>query len=125
MNDIKNEEEDPIDIEEDDLYYNRARTMAPRALPRPMWEKATSCYTCRQTFGPALHRHHCRRKTLRDGTYGACHYQHHGDRKLHIKAKAGCLQNLISLSLIARNKQLSNGAPLMHLHHDAHAESVW
>mmetsp|Transcript_23987 Transcript_23987/g.51859 ORF Transcript_23987/g.51859 Transcript_23987/m.51859 type:complete len:1409 (+) Transcript_23987:314-4540(+) len=41
--------------------YDQARTLAPRPLPRPQWEKAPSCYTCRQLFGPTLHRHHCRR----------------------------------------------------------------
>jgi hypothetical protein len=59
--DDKPDEDPSFDIEEDESYYDRARTMAPRPLPRPMFEKATSCYTCRRTFGPALHRHHCRR----------------------------------------------------------------
>ena len=41
--------------------YERARTLAPRPLPRPEWEHALSCYSCQRAFGPALHRHHCRR----------------------------------------------------------------
>lgn len=41
--------------------YERARTLAPRPLPMPEWEHATSCYICQKSFGPTLHRHHCRR----------------------------------------------------------------
>ena len=45
----------------DECCYDNARTMAPRPLPRPQWENASSCYTCRKSFGHTLHRHHCRR----------------------------------------------------------------
>lgn len=58
------ESEDDDDEEMDNLDlgdYERARTLAPRPLPRPEWEHATSCYLCRRMFGPTLHRHHCRR----------------------------------------------------------------
>ena len=41
--------------------YERARTLAPRPLPRPQFENASSCYICQKIFGPTLHRHHCRR----------------------------------------------------------------
>lgn len=41
--------------------YERARTLAPRPLPKPEWEHASSCYICQKKFGPTLHRHHCRR----------------------------------------------------------------
>lgn len=41
--------------------YQHARTLAPRPLPRPQWEKAPTCYACDRPFGPTLHRHHCRR----------------------------------------------------------------
>jgi len=58
------ESEDDDDEEMDNLDlgdYERARTLAPRPLPRPEWEHANSCYLCRGMFGPTLHRHHCRR----------------------------------------------------------------
>ena len=48
---------DHIDVEE----YERARTLAPRPLPQPEWELASSCYSCNRSFNAALHRHHCRR----------------------------------------------------------------
>ena len=41
--------------------YELARTLAPRPLPRPEWEQASTCYICQKTFGHTLHRHHCRR----------------------------------------------------------------
>ena len=47
--------------DDDELLFNVACTMAPRPLPKPQWEHATSCYACRRNFGPTLHRHHCRR----------------------------------------------------------------
>lgn len=50
-------DDDGIDTGE----YERARTLAPRPLPRPEWEHAISCYVCQRGFGPTLHRHHCRR----------------------------------------------------------------
>ena len=62
VDDKESEEEEDHDttiIDED--IYNQARTLAPRPLPKPQWENATSCYTCHRTFNPTLHRHHCRR----------------------------------------------------------------
>lgn len=50
-------EYDEIDAGE----YERARTLAPRPLPQPEWELASSCYSCNRSFNATLHRHHCRR----------------------------------------------------------------
>jgi hypothetical protein len=44
----------------DDHEFDQARTLVPQPLSRPPWENASSCYTCRQDFGPTLLRHHCR-----------------------------------------------------------------
>lgn len=58
---------DGDEVEDGDLNhvsigeYDRARTLAPRPLPRPEWELASSCYSCNRSFNPTLHRHHCRR----------------------------------------------------------------
>lgn len=54
---VEDDELDHVDVGE----YERARTLAPRPLPRPEWEMASSCYFCNRSFNPALHRHHCRR----------------------------------------------------------------
>ena len=45
----------------DEGEYERARTLAPRPLPKPQWEMAPSCYSCNRPFSATLHRHHCRR----------------------------------------------------------------
>jgi hypothetical protein len=59
---IVSEDDDEEEFNQvDACEYERARTLAPRPLPRPEWEHATSCYICHRTFGPTLHRHHCRR----------------------------------------------------------------
>ena len=55
------DEEERLMDQLDTGEYERARTLAPRPLPRPEWEHATSCYMCQRSFGPTLHRHHCRR----------------------------------------------------------------
>ena len=44
--------------EEDD--FEHARTFLPKAIQRPPWENATSCYACRKSFGASRLRHHCR-----------------------------------------------------------------
>jgi hypothetical protein len=60
--DVKSEDDDDEEFDQADVgEYERARTLAPRPLPRPQWEHASSCYICQRTFGPTLHRHHCRR----------------------------------------------------------------
>ena len=68
IDDNTSDEEDVVDDdniaymnEDDEVLFNVACTMAPRPLPKPQWEHAASCYTCRRTFGHTLHRHHCRR----------------------------------------------------------------
>jgi len=45
----------------DVVEYERARTLAPKPLPQPEWELASSCYSCNRSFNATLHRHHCRR----------------------------------------------------------------
>lgn len=57
VQELEDDENDHVDNEE----YERARTLAPRPLPQPEWELASSCYTCNRSFNATLHRHHCRR----------------------------------------------------------------
>jgi hypothetical protein len=62
VNEILSEDDDEDEFNQADVReYERARTLAPRPLPRPEWEHASSCYICQKIFGPTLHRHHCRR----------------------------------------------------------------
>jgi Lipase (class 3)/FYVE zinc finger len=53
-----NGEENEEDFDADD--FDRARTLVPMTLPRPVWQKSEVCSACRKTFGPARLRHHCR-----------------------------------------------------------------
>lgn len=57
--DEEEEDDDPFDAAGDE-FYERARTLAPRPLPRPEWEHASSCFACQKAFGATLHRHHCK-----------------------------------------------------------------
>lgn len=57
VEDLEYDENDDVDVGE----YERARTLAPRPLPQPEWELASSCYSCNRSFNATLHRHHCRR----------------------------------------------------------------
>jgi hypothetical protein len=57
----EDDDKEELDNRIDAGEYERARTLAPRPLPRPEWEHASSCYFCQGSFGPTLHRHHCRR----------------------------------------------------------------
>ncbi len=54
--DMDNYDDDKIG--EDDFIH--AKTFLPKPMPRPPWENATSCYTCRKTFNSTCLRHHCR-----------------------------------------------------------------
>ena len=45
---------------EEDADFDRARTLAPAPMPRPVWQKADICFECRKKFGPTRLRHHCR-----------------------------------------------------------------
>lgn len=44
----------------EEMEFEQARTLAPQPLPRPAWEKSTSCYACRKSFSSTCLRHHCR-----------------------------------------------------------------
>lgn len=57
VEELQYDDNDHVDNEE----YERARTLAPRPLPQPEWELASSCYSCNRSFNATLHRHHCRR----------------------------------------------------------------
>mmetsp|Transcript_5145 Transcript_5145/g.7959 ORF Transcript_5145/g.7959 Transcript_5145/m.7959 type:complete len:1185 (+) Transcript_5145:66-3620(+) len=46
-----------LDMEEE---FERARTLVPPPLPRPVWRKADHCFSCQKPFGPTMMRHHCR-----------------------------------------------------------------
>lgn len=46
--------------EEEDVDFDRARTLVPQPMPRPVWQKAEICSACRKPFGPTRLRHHCR-----------------------------------------------------------------
>ena len=55
------------DSKEDEDFYNgeeidfdQARKFIPKPMPRPPWENALSCYTCRKLFNSTRLRHHCR-----------------------------------------------------------------
>lgn len=48
------------DLEEEEADFEHARTFLPKAIQRPPWENATSCYACRKSFGASRLRHHCR-----------------------------------------------------------------
>jgi len=77
----KEEDEDQADEDE----YTQARTLAPRPLPRPHYENATSCYACREPFRATLHRHHCRRCG-----HSYCHAHSHWKHPLpHLGYDAG------------------------------------
>uniref|UniRef100_A0A7S2I2Z2 FYVE-type domain-containing protein n=1 Tax=Helicotheca tamesis TaxID=374047 RepID=A0A7S2I2Z2_9STRA len=44
----------------DSHEFEKAKTFAPKPLPPPAWENASSCYKCSKPFSHTLHRHHCR-----------------------------------------------------------------
>lgn len=48
------------DEEDEEEVFQRARTLVPQPLPRPLWQKADVCHACHKPFGPTLLRHHCR-----------------------------------------------------------------
>lgn len=48
------------DEDNDDEQFDQARTLIPKPLSRPRWQKADLCQECRRPFGPTLLRHHCR-----------------------------------------------------------------
>jgi hypothetical protein len=48
------------DSGEEEADFEHARTFLPKAIQRPPWENATSCYACRKAFGASRLRHHCR-----------------------------------------------------------------
>lgn len=49
------------EVEDDDeCHFENARTLVPQPVPRPKWQRADICQTCRKPFGPTLLRHHCR-----------------------------------------------------------------
>jgi len=54
------EEEYPSEDEDDNRTFEQANVLMPKPIPRPSWEKASSCYTCQKLFSPTLLRHHCR-----------------------------------------------------------------
>jgi hypothetical protein len=45
---------------DEDLDFERARTLVPNPLPRPKWQKHDVCRGCHKPFGPMRLRHHCR-----------------------------------------------------------------
>lgn len=51
-------DDSPPESEED--AFDRARTLVPVPVSRPVWQKAEVCAQCRKTFGPTRLRHHCR-----------------------------------------------------------------
>jgi len=46
--------------EQEDIDFDRARTLVPQPVRRPRWQKGEICYECRKPFGPTRLRHHCR-----------------------------------------------------------------
>ncbi|GKY98468.1 hypothetical protein MPSEU_000804100 [Mayamaea pseudoterrestris] len=47
-------------MDDDDVNFALARSLVPPLAPRPVWQKSDACFSCRQLFGPARLRHHCR-----------------------------------------------------------------
>jgi Lipase (class 3)/FYVE zinc finger len=59
--DDEDDETNCISEEDDeDLEFDRARTLVPMPIPRPVWKMADACSECHQMFGPTCLRHHCR-----------------------------------------------------------------
>ena len=46
--------------QEEDFDFDRARTLVPNTIPRPVWQKSDVCCECHKPFGPTRLRHHCR-----------------------------------------------------------------
>jgi len=46
--------------DDEDIDFDRARTLVPQPLQRPRWQKADLCHECYKPFGPTRLRHHCR-----------------------------------------------------------------
>mmetsp|Transcript_10857 Transcript_10857/g.17098 ORF Transcript_10857/g.17098 Transcript_10857/m.17098 type:complete len:1210 (-) Transcript_10857:22-3651(-) len=44
----------------EDFDFDRARTLVPNTIPKPVWQKSDVCHTCHKPFGPTRLRHHCR-----------------------------------------------------------------
>ena len=47
-------------VDEEDFDFEHARTIVPKPLPRPTWQKSDACWECMKPFGPTRLRHHCR-----------------------------------------------------------------
>jgi hypothetical protein len=53
--------ETPDELKDDeDFDFERARTLVPNPIPRPVWQKTDVCHECHKPFGPTRLRHHCR-----------------------------------------------------------------
>eukprot|EP00980_Cylindrotheca_fusiformis_P004079 scaffold880_cov132-Cylindrotheca_fusiformis.AAC.75 len=53
--------ETPDELKDDeDFDFERARTLVPNPIPRPLWQKTDVCHECHKAFGPTRLRHHCR-----------------------------------------------------------------
>lgn len=51
----------PDELKDDeDFDFDRARTLVPNPIPRPIWQKTDVCHECHKAFGPTRLRHHCR-----------------------------------------------------------------
>jgi hypothetical protein len=57
---VENDDNVPLPEFDEDIDFDRARTLIPMQLSRPTWKMADSCMDCYQTFGPTCLRHHCR-----------------------------------------------------------------
>lgn len=58
--DINDETNGISEDDDEDLEFDRARTLVPIQIPRPIWKMADACSECHQMFGPTCLRHHCR-----------------------------------------------------------------
>jgi FYVE zinc finger/Lipase (class 3) len=50
----------PLDDDADTDDFDKARTLVPQPIQRPLWQKAEICHECLKPFGPTRLRHHCR-----------------------------------------------------------------
>jgi hypothetical protein len=48
------------DPEAEEMDFDRARTLVPMPIQRPVWAKSELCLDCHKPFGPTRLRHHCR-----------------------------------------------------------------
>lgn len=57
---VDDDDDHDHDDDTEEVDFDRARTLVPRPIQRPVWQKAEVCLDCHKLFGPTRLRHHCR-----------------------------------------------------------------